>query len=103
MEEHPPYHEQKVRSTAYVADINRIGSKFQLYKTYIISNAYVSRHQSKYNIYNYPFQWILKYFTKVRLERNNIINPSLLTYHFASLRGLSDYVDQRILIGKHNT
>ncbi|KAL3831119.1 hypothetical protein ACJIZ3_019921 [Penstemon smallii] len=54
--------------------------------------------ESKYNIYNYPFQWTLKYFTKIRLQRNVSIHPSILNYRFASLRGLHSYIGKQILI-----
>ncbi|KAL3831100.1 hypothetical protein ACJIZ3_019902 [Penstemon smallii] len=89
--------EQKVTVTTYGFDINTIGDKLELYKTYIISNASVTQQQSKYNIYNYPFQRILKYFTKVQFQRHDKIDPSILNYRFASLQGLGKNIDKRIL------
>ncbi|KAL3846263.1 hypothetical protein ACJIZ3_003666 [Penstemon smallii] len=93
--------EQKVIATTYGTDINTIGDQLQLHKTYIISNAAITLQESKYNIYNYPFQWTLKYFTKIRLERYDTIHSSILNYDFASLQGLGNYIGKKILIGKH--
>ncbi|KAL3846262.1 hypothetical protein ACJIZ3_003665 [Penstemon smallii] len=90
--------EQKVIATTYGTDINTIGDQLQLHKTYIISNAAVTLQESKYNIYNYPFQWTLKYFTKIRLERYDTIHSSILNYDFASLQGLGNYIGKKILI-----
>ncbi|KAL3831116.1 hypothetical protein ACJIZ3_019918 [Penstemon smallii] len=76
--------EQKVIATTYGTDINTIGDQLH-----------------KYNIYNYPFQWTLKYFTKIRFQRNDNIHPSILNYRFASLQGLNNYIGKQVLIDEH--
>ncbi|KAL3834164.1 hypothetical protein ACJIZ3_008900 [Penstemon smallii] len=70
--------DQKVVATAHGKDVAIFGEKFELYQTYIISNAKVVIQSPKFNIYGYPYVWIIDGAAKIRIERNRIISPSKL-------------------------
>ncbi|KAL3834091.1 hypothetical protein ACJIZ3_008827 [Penstemon smallii] len=89
---------QKISATIFDPDIENFKDMFSLYKSYIVSNAHVSKIEEKYNKLGYPYQWIINSKTACNPDPESGISRSLLKTEYASLADLKGLAGKKVLV-----
>ncbi|KAL3820384.1 hypothetical protein ACJIZ3_006289 [Penstemon smallii] len=91
---------QKISATIFDPDIDHFKDMFSLYKTYTVSNAFVSNIEEKYDKFGHPYQWIINSKTACNPDFETAISRSLIKSEYASIGDLGNLVRQNVLIGE---
>ncbi|KAL3850638.1 hypothetical protein ACJIZ3_012520 [Penstemon smallii] len=89
---------QKISATMFDPDIDHFKDMFSLYKTYTVSNAFVSKIEEKYDKFGHPYQWIINSKTACNPDPETGISRSLIKSEYASIGNLANLVRQNIFI-----
>ena len=85
----------KVQATIYAQDIQAFQDKFQLSKTYLVSNAQVRFTKSEYRAIAGDVQWTINGRTRVEEVEETHTGILFSTYKFAPFDKLQDHMDHK--------
>ncbi|KAL3844186.1 hypothetical protein ACJIZ3_001589 [Penstemon smallii] len=89
---------QKISATVFDPDIEHFKDKFTMYKTYTVSNAFVSKIEDKYDKFGYPYQWIINSKTACNPDPESAIPRSVIKSEYGSIGNLKTLVRQNIFL-----